>query len=714
MMGKGNECFDPRSPILRLFDTIAAMARQAGLADDPRVIKTLRAMACNPTDVGVNEALASETINLIRSHPDYIAAAEDQNPFKPAPGAEASGPYLLGRVYAPHGRQPIPFGLFEREINENVLVCGRAGAGKTVILMLLLHNLLRHSKPFLCIDFKRDYRSLLGKCRRLLVFNWKNFRFNPLAPPPGVDSAYWLNIVADVFFQTFFSEVPLAAKTAFIDLLNCLYMQWADKYGEGIYPSLQDVDDVIGSDGAQSGAFPGNYRERLRTCQSRIRPLLAMIGPMLDCSEGFAIEELLQQPVVIELDGLTDEVQAFLSTILFFWIFAYRLNAAQRGVFRHVLVCDEAKLVFSKERASGSSPISRFVSTAREFGQGILVGEQMPSTLGHAILANVHVTICLSLAAARDIHEIGYAMGLGSIQRDLVGRLPLGMGIVKIAGRIFRPFLVQFPDYPIDKCVSDDKVAADMAGHWDGLRVSPRPVATVPEAGVRNTVFEARSSESPAAQTDFDESNAPPESKTVTSGLNDKEEMVFADIKARPFVSVTERTRSLRLTTYLMNRILRRLLVQGLVEAQMIHEGRRGKPSKYFALTEKGRRFSGPQNLGPGKGGFEHVFHQQRLQKAFAALGYEVSIEAFQNGKSADLGLRRDGRSIAVEIEMSEGGAVSNIQKDLAAGWNEVWVAAKDSKILERIRSQWSLESSGGGGGCVEFFLVTDLPLSSG
>jgi len=179
-------------------------------------------------------------------------------------------------------------------------------------------------------------------------------------------------------------------------------------------------------------------------------------------------------------------------------------------------------------------------------------------------------------------------------------------------------------------------------------------------------------------------------------------------MKNRPYVSTVERTRSLHLTNYMANKVTRGLLKKQLIEEVEIKIGRRGRAAKYYKLTKQSEQAIGPQNLGPGKGGFEHVFHQQRLQRRFARLGYEAKIEDYRNGKSADIGLVKNGRTLAIEIAMSPQGEIVNIVKDLRAGWDEVWVVCRDSKVLQQVEREWSQEPRGEQDGKVEFRLVSD------
>jgi DNA-binding MarR family transcriptional regulator len=700
--------FDDRSTALKAFDTITALARQAGMSNDPRVRRTLRLISLNPKDTKTISEAASQTLNLIKANPEFLSQQADQNPFQPYPGPIIEGPIALGRVYHPRRLDMPRFGLHPHELNQNVLVSGRAGAGKTNLLMIFLANLLLQKMPFLVLDFKRDYRHLIRRSHNILVFNWKTFKFNPLLPPPGIDSIYWSQIVTDIFFDAFFPTGASASKSAFLEFLNGLYIHFNQRNKNNI-PCMFDLKESM-QDCLATQKKTGSA-DRLRTCLSRINPMLLVLEEMLDCQQGYSIENLLQQNVVLELDGLTQELQTFLVNILFFWIFTYRLSKTQRGSLKHVMIFDEAKMVFSREKATGAAPISRLVSTAREMGQALLAADQMPSTLGHAIMANVYTLITLSLPARKDLREMAYAMGLNTEQSSYLNNLPVGRGIVKMADRYTRPFLVKFPRFDIQKNVTDAELERYMAPHLAGLDYKPR----VESKCDVHTDNESCNNQTPNTESikKAADNITPDESPLIPFSLNEKEYAVLMDIKNRPFISVVDRIRDLHLTTYMGKKTCNRLGEMELIREVEIKLGQRGRTRKYHALTAKAQEQIGSQNLGPGKGGFEHVFHQQRLKQYFSEQGYQVKIEEYRNGKAVDLGLAKDNHRIAVEIAMNPLNELSNIEKDFKAGWDEIWILCRDAKVRDHVQEEWAASKNALPGCSVTLFLISDSRFNS-
>ncbi len=705
--------FDDRSPALHWYDTIHFFARQAGMERDKRVLKALRLIKSDSTDRAAIQHVSKQILNLIKSTPEFLAQQRDLNPFQPYPGNQVSGIIRIGKVYHPR-LYPTPiFGLHPHEINQNVLVFGRAGAGKTVLLMIVLLELIRLGIPFFVCDFKRDYRHLIRNCKSLSVFNWRNFKFNPLVPPPNTEPLYWIQVFLDVFFEAFYNTTPIAAKSVFVDFLTREFNEFRKRYGNEVYPTLFDIEESIRKT-LLNNRVPSSYKERLMTSQSRIRPLLSVLGNMFDCQEGFPIEELLNGNAVLELDGLLEEPETFLVNLFFHWIFTYRLNNGQRGRLRHMLVFDEVKKVASKEKASGSSTISRLISTAREFGQGLLVADQMPSALGHAILANVYTSVGLSLSAGKDINAMSYAMGLSSEQRQYINHLPVGFGIVKMADRYTRPFLIQIPNLQIKKDVSDAELESHMKPYFSTLNFKARVLR--PET-TQSYTAPPQESESPKQQETSEEAKPEKNKSKVTPSfpfdLTEKEYAFLMDLKNHPFLSLTEKYSSLGLTNYMGNRICQSLLEKGLVREIEIRLGTRGRSPKYLEVTQKAEKAIGRQNLGKGKGGFEHVYHQHRLQKHFSSQGFEAEIEAYRHGKAVDLALTKNDLSIAIELAMTPGGEVSNFEKDFEAGWSCIWSVCKDRKIMEQVQKEWGEKIAAYPTDLVEFYLISDSRFNS-
>jgi hypothetical protein len=69
--------------------------------------------------------------------------------------------------------------------------------------------------------------------------------------------------------------------------------------------------------------------------------------------------------------------------------------------------------------------------------------------------------------------------------------------------------------------------------------------------------------------------------------------------------------------------------------------------------------------------------------------GFAVQVEkGLGLGKSVDLEARREDRKIAVEVETGKSDAISNIRKDLNAGYDRILVVCLAEGLKKRIQHQ--------------------------
>lgn len=100
----------------------------------------------------------------------------------------------------------------------------------------------------------------------------------------------------------------------------------------------------------------------------------------------------------------------------------------------------------------------------REFGESLIILDQHPSQISTPALGNTYCTICLNLKHRKDINAMGQCMLLDDKERDLLGMLEVGQGVVKLQGRISKPFMVSIPEFRLQKGeVSDEMIRKRMA-----------------------------------------------------------------------------------------------------------------------------------------------------------------------------------------------------------------------------------------------------------
>ena len=127
----------------------------------------------------------------------------------------------------------------------------------------------------------------------------------------------------------------------------------------------------------------------------------------------------------------------------------------------------------------------------------------------------------------------------------------------------------------------------------------------------------------------------------------------------------------------------------GLLLSHTIRPPGRSGQRKTLFLTEKARDLLRVPK-GKGVGGIDHTAYQREFSYALTELGFDARIEKSHNQKSVDIlckfqDSKNETHYHAIEIEESTDG-ISNIKRDLAAGFDEVFV-------IIRLRRQATLEA---------------------
>ena len=129
-----------------------------------------------------------------------------------------------------------------------------------------------------------------------------------------------------------------------------------------------------------------------------------------------------------------------------------------------------------------------------------------------------------------------------------------------------------------------------------------------------------------------------------------------------------------------------------LVREVAVNPGGRGGRFLLLELTSAGRELLGRFKIEPatgfGRGGVAHQWWVREIAEWLAEQGASVAVEDESHGARVDLFVGVGKRRIAVEVEMTDGHARQNIEKDLAAGLENVVSLLDDSTAAERLSEE--------------------------
>ena len=282
---------------------IYQMAKETGRIGEPRiqnVFKVIRAFSHDPNIINVKIKEAEKLLVW-----DSVRAKLNTNPFGQLPElSDINGPFNVGRII---GNNNLYLGLNKSQLNQNMLIVGRAGAGKTTAILGIVSKLIEQGMNCWLIDFKQDYRCLLNHFSAVTVITWQNLKFNILEVPANVDPLNWLQIVTDVFTQSF--GVSSSSKYLLVDCLDQLYKERGIFEGSEDYPTMIDLDKMLRKR-LNNKSTSASDKGKIYTCLNKTTALVKRLGTVLDCSKGFPINELLNHTVVFELNGLSTELES--------------------------------------------------------------------------------------------------------------------------------------------------------------------------------------------------------------------------------------------------------------------------------------------------------------------------------------------------------------------------------------------------------------------
>lgn len=621
---------------------------------------------------------------------------EEQVLLRPPPPAAARGSYVLGQVAYGDELQHL-FGLREKEWIQHVNIFGRSGSGKTNLVVVLLWNLIRHGKPFLVFDWKRNYRDFLtlkGTEEVKLYTVGRGllpFRFNPWIPPPGVPTEIWVRKIIEVLCHAYFGGEGV---------MDILTRSAAKAYAEIDRPFsaeiLQHVDRI--PEKSRQAQWKMSSQRILRALE------FAGMGQVMRTRSNDYIPKLLNQQVILEMDSLADSDKTFLIEALLLWIHHYRLNGGKRERFRHAIIVEEAHHILrkAKQEMMGEAVTDVVLREIRELGEAVVTVDQHPSMISLPAIGNCFTTVCFNLKHQTDVNVAAQSMLLQGAERQYLGMLEVGSAIVKLQGRHMRPFLIRVPHVELGKgLVTDQELLRGVRRtrklqlegvdfEWCAIPASDVRVKVPCSASrARNRLVSAKRGKNGSDSIDSGEernSSSPWPSIRVSSttdkgGIGESERALLESIQEHPFHTTTQHYAELMMTDAAGNTAKNRLVEDGLVRAVAISK-RRGR-LQLLELTEQGRELLG--FVEESQPSLEHRYWQQHVARLLEEDGHAVLLEPDLGGHFPDILAKKSGRTIIVEIETGKSDYKANHERALASGCDLLYILATSEQALRRI-----------------------------
>lgn len=572
---------------------------------------------------------------------------------------EAKGDFILGNVIY-RDKKLFPLYLREEDFIKQVGLFSITGGGKTNTAMLLSLQLLKKKIPFMIIDWKRQWRSMLSlenfpEMKDVQVYTIGRdvipFLWNPFRPPPSIDYKTWISVIVECLEKSHLGGLGVA--DFFIRIYEKLFTEMED---EKHYPNFYDGMHELGK-------MKVGGREFL-WWQSTKRIFNSFIfGPSsksFNTRNPIKLEELFEKPVILELDQeMPKPLRIFFMELIVRFIHLYRLSQGESEKLRHVLFLEEIHNLFQKTRYD-KEKIDSLESVYREirsFGQGLVSITQHPSLIPTYILGNSHTLIFLALQHQEDIEAARKAIFLPRDDEAYLNMLKTGQGIVKIMERI-NPCLAQFLYVPVEKGkITDEwlKKSYDFSG--------------VSEASPKTS----------ENSDDFSGGDKIDEVKSLKSV-----KVLLVDILNCPLSSLVNRYKRLGINPRLGNEYKKSIISEELVVPKRLVTSE--TQVLLFELTPRGK--AALRDLGykvkDDRESIEHKFWKFKIAEYYKTKGFNVLVEEHINGRP-DIIVVNAHKQIAVEIETGASDFTKNITRDLKT-FDETVCVATNKEVEEKIQ----------------------------
>lgn len=376
---------------------------------------------------------------------------------------------------------------------KHTLVVGVPGSGKTNTLLGLANQVWgQFGVPFLALEpAKREYRGLLNlpACSGQVMlfapgraaphewlmlgeYNPLALQINPFEFPVGYSLAEHNTNLLEIFkgafglWQPLPSMVEAALTTAYAELgWDTADLASSEKVAAYGFPSMPRFVELLRAQ-AESTDYIGDNAANVKAgLELRFGRLVD--GPLASVfsaqSSSLRPEDWLRTPAVVELESLGESNANFLTLLLLTYLretlTVQKEEDRENGTapaagfkLKHLLFLEEAHNLIgpSAERpaedaadpkAAATAYIVKMLAEVRALGQGIVIGDQLPSNLAPEVLKNTSVRICHRLTAPDDRKHMQQSMNASELQFELMAIQTSGRALISLEG-VRKPFSV--------------------------------------------------------------------------------------------------------------------------------------------------------------------------------------------------------------------------------------------------------------------------------
>jgi len=333
-------------------------------------------------------------------------------------------------------------------------IYGNVRTGKTTTALSLAAQASKCNLKTLILVPRRsyDWTSLTYLNPDLWVFTAGDpdtapLRINIFRPPTGVALSKWMKALVDILSGWLPNDRVMSMH--FDDIVHTVYRNcgWKSKgniHGRPILLSdLWDAVEEVGTSLDYGDELRQNFYGALH---SRITSMLRnhAIVDMYNTEEGVTFEELAENDVLIDMEGLPEQDRALLMGSLAAGIHMYKMAKPTREI-TNVLFLEEASYLLQKPVVQDDygpdanqmavDRILDMLTTAGGNGLGVVLIEQLPGRLVDAAVKLVVNVIVHAIGDEEERKIVGGHIGVSEDRLDHIRQMKKGETLIHLEGR---------------------------------------------------------------------------------------------------------------------------------------------------------------------------------------------------------------------------------------------------------------------------------------
>jgi hypothetical protein len=392
-----------------------------------------------PAEPRLRQVADSATLSTLESFEGHgpSVVSESVAPDFYIPNAKESGErgdgIVLGRVRSRSGSSH-EFRLQLDDLRRHVTLMGMTGSGKSTTAGAIVRQVAAMGLPVMVLDWHAEHSDLVKSVGGQVVSPGKDdFAINPLDMGPGTELSEHVEMVTDIFADTYHFTHPQAYM--FRNALQRCLGEAADKE----VPTLASLVSTIESYPLRS-AYDNETKVALLR---RLVPLTqGNVGRAFNSPSSHTVDELLDKVLCVELGSIRETLsRSIFADVLMKLV--YEMRTSRKVKMEHLMMIEEARNIAPVRREEDPPSVGeRMISELRKFGESMLFIAQFPTQVAPEVVKNSGVRIIHRVAWAEDLKLIRDSLNLTPEQLAHISNLGVGEAVVSLT-RLQKPLLVQ-------------------------------------------------------------------------------------------------------------------------------------------------------------------------------------------------------------------------------------------------------------------------------